>query len=88
MSDDPAALKYINRLYAARGSYFFLPPRLNWEEQIVLITGGKPSSWPLGGCEVWLTARRLGYRCFARSDPGTAQRDGSHTGPCATEGAH
>ncbi|KAI9632328.1 uncharacterized protein MKK02DRAFT_40631 [Dioszegia hungarica] len=35
-----AALKYMNRLYAARGSYFFLPPRLNWEEQIVLITGG------------------------------------------------
>lgn len=28
-------------MYASKGSYFFLPPKLDWEEQIVLITGGQ-----------------------------------------------
>jgi all-trans-retinol dehydrogenase (NAD+) len=41
VTDSAEALRYIGRFYAAAGSYFFLPPRLKWEEQIVLITGGE-----------------------------------------------
>lgn len=36
-----AVMKHIDRIYASQGSWLFAPPKLDWEEQIVLITGGE-----------------------------------------------
>ncbi|ORY29556.1 hypothetical protein BCR39DRAFT_574881 [Naematelia encephala] len=34
------ALNHLDRIYTNQGSFLFAPPKLDWEEQIVLITGG------------------------------------------------
>ncbi|KAK4683972.1 hypothetical protein P7C73_g6237, partial [Tremellales sp. Uapishka_1] len=40
LSKNIDALAHIDRVYANQLSWFFAPPPLNWEDQIVLITGG------------------------------------------------
>lgn len=36
-------LKHVDRIYSSQASWLFAPPKLKWEDQIVLITGG--ASW-------------------------------------------
>lgn len=33
-------LKHVDRIYSSQASWLFAPPKLKWEDQIVLITGG------------------------------------------------
>ena len=52
----PGVLKFASRLWRNSGSWLYSPQRLDWGEQVVLITGGKHS----GGlvdlyCEMLIT---------------------------------
>jgi hypothetical protein len=39
--------KWLSKLYQNQGSLIFSPPRFDWGEQIVLITGGKATAYPV-----------------------------------------
>jgi hypothetical protein len=43
-ADAVALFKHIDRVYAGQGTWLLSPPKLDWEDQIVLITGGKLQS--------------------------------------------
>ena len=51
---DIDALLHVDRIYANQASWLFAPPKLNWGDQVVLITGGQLHLW------LWMATKLIG----------------------------